>query len=154
MWKFFCGLHAKYLAEQSALSNDEIYTKSFRCIINDNVSTRLACLNMIHCAFESQHLASCSDLLNLVGGTIDVNEIALNPSDCSALGYVLAQAHEEIKKIDFSYCHLGPDGIAAFVQQLESLKGTLPNVDMLRYHYCSIRETISYHKSAQIKSQN
>jgi len=38
-----------------------------------------------------------------------------------------------LKQIDFSYCHLGPDGIAAFVQQLEESKKTLTEVNMLRY---------------------
>lgn len=134
VWKFFCGLHAKNSKEEqeNTPSRSDVYTQSFNSIVAANVSTRLACLNMIHCAFESQWQPSCSDLLVLVGGVIDVKDIALNPSDCSALGYVLAQARKELKKIDFSYCHLGPEGIAAFVQQLEDSKATLTKVDMLR----------------------
>ena len=130
VWKFFCGIHAKNATDQPDIRSDA-YTKSFKCLIADNVYSRLACLNMVHCAFESQFKTSCSDLLVHLNGSIDVKDIALNPSDCSALGFVLAQAYKEIKKIDFSYCHLGHDGIAAFVQQLKELE-SFPEVDMLR----------------------
>ena len=132
VWKFVCGIYAKNA--ESPQSRSDIYTESFRCIIADNVSTRLACLNMVHCAFESQFKQSCSDLLALLNGSIDVMDVALTPSDCSALGYVLAQAHKDVKKIDFSYCHLGHAGIAAFVQQLmKTTDEKLTEVDMLRW---------------------
>ncbi len=131
VWKFFCGIHAKHANPPDFRSN--VYINSFKCIVAKNVYySRLACLSMVHCAFESQFKESCSNLLAHLDGNIDVQDIALNPSDCSALGYVLAQAHKEIRKIDFSYCHLGHDGIAAFVQQLKDLDG-FTKVDMLRY---------------------
>ena len=133
VWKFFCGMHSRNSGE--SLSTNEVFKKAFQLIITDNTSSHLACLNMVHCAFESQNQASCSDLLahDHIKGVINVVDIALNPSDCSALGYVLAKAHEEIKEIDFSYCHLGPDGIAAFVKQLESSDRDLAQVEVLRY---------------------
>lgn len=133
VWKFLCGIHARN-SEDSTSSRDT-FTKTFQGLIAENISTRLACLNMVHCAFESQSQTSCKDLLSLLKGIINVVDIALNPSDCSALGYVLASACKEIKEIDFSYCHLGPPGLAAFVQQLESLKGELTEVNMLRFGF-------------------
>ena len=137
VWKFLCGLYARNTAEDSLAGSNvttrsDTFSKLFQSIIARNVSTRLACLKMVHCAFESRSPDSCSDLLHLIQGVINVIDIALNPSDCSALGYVLAKACKDIKKIDFSYCHLGPDGIAAFVNQLKELKEGLTEVDMLR----------------------
>jgi hypothetical protein len=117
VWKFLCGLHARNAEESTA--NSAVFTESFRCLIAYNISTRLARLNMVHCAFESLSQAPCEHLMSAVDGIVDVMDVALNPSDCSALGYVLNQAGKKSKEVDFSYCHLGPRGIAAFVQQLQ-----------------------------------
>ena len=138
VWKFCCGMYAINSKEaEKPLSSYKSYNQTFSILINGNVSSRedrnrLGVLNMVHCAFESQHQKSCSSLLASLDGAVDVKDVALNPSDCSALGYVLAQGQSEVKTIDFSYCHLGPAGIAAFVQQLESLEGSLTEVNMLR----------------------
>lgn len=131
VWKFLCGIHAR---KKGSISRSDIFATTFQCMIAENTSTRLACLNMVHCAFESQSQASCVDLLSPLDGRIDVMDIALNPSDCSALGYVLANARQEVKQIDFSYCHLGPPGLAAFVQQL---KEKLTEVNLLRSGVCN-----------------
>ena len=134
VWKFLCGLYAKKRMNlNDSLEANDTFSKAFKLIISENVSTRLASVNMMHCAFESLCPVACSDLLNLLGGIIDAVDVALNPSDCSALGYVMAKAPKEVKKVDFSYSHQGPAGIAAFVQQLEKLHGPLPEVDLLRY---------------------
>ena len=143
VWKFFCGIHAKK-AKQPDIRID-VYNESFKRITADNISTRLACLHMVHCAFESQFKESCSVLLAILNGSIDVKDIALNASDCSALGYVLAQARTEVKKIDFSYCHLGHTGIAAFVQQLNTIQEDLTEVDMLRYGSHDSNNVGDYH---------
>lgn len=134
VWKFYCGMCAiNSKANEESLHTNSAYRQSFDAIIAANVNARLAILNMIHCAFESQHQVSCSALLALLNGVVNLQDIALNPSDCSALGFALSQAHQEVKQIDFSYCHLGPAGIAAFVQQLESSDKQLTEVNMLRY---------------------
>ena len=138
VWKFLCGIHARN-AKRTGRRRSDTFAKAFRRIIarsvsadSSDISKRLACLNMAHCAFESQYESFCQDLVALIKGVVNVVDIALNLSDCSALGYVFARAHDKVKKIDFSYCHLGPDGIAAFVQQLEEFSGELTEVDMLR----------------------
>ena len=134
VWKFCCGMYAINSKEDDeSLTTNNAYKQSFNSIIAANVKERLARLNMVHCAFESQHQGSCSALLALLNGVVDLLDVALSPSDCSALGYALSQASHEVKKIDFSYCHLGPAGIAAFVQQLESAGEELTEVNMLRY---------------------
>ena len=128
VWKFLCGLHARKFNNPKA-----VFTQSFQSIIAANVSTHIASLNMVHCAFESQSQVSCSVLMRLLEGDVNMVDIALNPSDCLGLGYVLARAHEEVKKIDFSYCHLGPDGMEAFVQQLKEFDIKLTKVELLRF---------------------
>ena len=127
VWKFFCGLYANETLDESG-----IFPEAFSSIIAENVSTRLGCLSMIHCAFESQRPAACSDLLTLLKGIVDIMGVAVNPSDCSALGYVFANAPKCLKEIDFSYCHLGPEGMAAFVHRLDKLCGSLSEVELLR----------------------
>ncbi len=139
VWKFFCGLYAEKRGKEIARMENlkllnSTFSRAFKFIIACNVSSHLACLSMMHCAFESQYNVSCSDLLILLEGIIDVTDIALNPSDCSALGYVFVNAPDRVKEIDFSYCHLGPAGISAFVQQLEKLRGkSFSEATMLRY---------------------
>ena len=137
VWKFLCGIHARN--SEDSMSGNDTFNKTFQHLITKNMSTRLACLNMVHCAFESQSQTSCLALLSLLNGVIDVMDVALNPSDCSALGYVLASACGESKEIDFSYCHLGPPGLAAFVQQLSASQGDLTKVNTLRYGVSSYR---------------
>ena len=119
VWKFYCGL----------ASTSKIFLESFNAIAKQNVSNRLAILHMMHCAFESQKQEACCHLLDRIDGNVDVKDITLNPSDCSILGYVMTNEAEKVAKLDLSYCHLGPSGIEAFVQQLHQ---PFPNLHMLR----------------------
>ena len=119
VWKFYCGLS----------SNSKIFLESFNAIAKQNVSNRLAILHMMHCAFESQKQKACCHLLEHIDGNVDVKDITLNPSDCSILGYVMTNTAEKVAKLDLSYCHLGPSGIEAFVQQLHQ---PFPNLHLLR----------------------
>lgn len=119
VWKFYCGLSSK----------NSIFLESFDAIAKQNISNRLALLHMLHCAFESQHHEACGHLLEHIRGSIDVQDITLNPHDCSILGYVMANAAENVTELDLSYCHLGPSGIDAFAKQLQC---PLPNLHLLR----------------------
>ncbi len=127
VWKFYCGLSQK----PGVKTSPSFFTKAFHEISNRNVSSerRIASLNMVHCAFESKNVAACVDLVTQLHGRMDVNDISLTPSDCAAVGNVTSSAHSEVNEIDLSYCHIGPEGIGALVDQLEN---TLEAVHLLR----------------------
>lgn len=127
VWKFYCGL-----AHESPT-----FLNSFIAIARQNTSNRLAVLHMMHCAYESTKPESCSSLVALLHGKIDVKDVSLNPSDCSILGYVSTRAYTQVSELDLSYCHIGPEGIEAFVQQLQQLPEPLSNVVTLRYVVCT-----------------
>ena len=122
VWKFYCGL--------SHRSN--MFLSAFAEIAKRNTSNRLAVLHVIHCAYESTEREACENLLELLGGTIDVKHITLNQSDCSVLGYVATKGLQLVTELDLSYCHIGPTGIEAFVQQLQQVPEKLENVKTLR----------------------
>ena len=132
VWIFYCGLANQEIDERKRM-DESVFLRSFDQIASSNDrADRLAVLNMMRCAFESQLSDASIHLLKQLEGNIDVKDITLNPSDCSTLGYVAANAPEQVRDLDLSYCHLGPAGMAALVEQLEHLDGPLPNAVLLR----------------------
>ena len=138
-WKFFCGLHVEKSCDDSELHAKKsesltAFLPSFDIIVNNNLRSGLASLNMVHCAHESQEPLLCSSLLRKLKGELNVKDIKLHTSDCFSIGSVLINAPNDARELDFSYCHFGPPGIAALVQPFkeepESL--TLPKVHTLR----------------------
>ena len=122
VWKFYCGLSCE----------QKIFLNSFKAIIEQNISNRLAVLHMMHCAYESTKVDACQELLDILRGRIDVMDVTLNQSDCAVLGFVVTKAFQLLTQIDLSYCHIGPEGMAAFVEQIQELPEPLENVDTLR----------------------
>ncbi len=127
VWKFYCGLSQKTRVN----SSPSFFTKAFHEISEGLISSqrRIASLTMVHCAFESKNVDACVDLVTQLQGRMDVNDITLTPSDCAAVGKVTSSAHSHVKEIDLSYCHIGPEGIGALVDQLEN---TLEAVQLFR----------------------
>ena len=125
VWKFYCGL------SQKVKSSPGFFNNAFHEISSRNISSdrRIASLNMVHCAFEAKSNDACVDLISQLEGRMDVNDISLTPSDCAAVGKVTSNAHDYVKEIDLSYCHLGPEGIGALVDQLDN---TLDQVHLFR----------------------
>ena len=126
VWKFYCGLSCE----------QKIFLNSFKAIIEQNISNRLAVLHMMHCAYESTKGDACQELLTILQGRIDVMDVTLNQSDCAVLGFVVTKAFKMLTQIDLSYCHIGPEGMAAFVEQIQELPEPLCNVDTLRCVEC------------------
>ena len=125
VWKFYCGLGS------SMKTSHGFFNDAFRAISCRNISRRVAILNMMHCAFESKNIDACVDLVSQLDGILDVKDISLTPSDCVALGTVASRAYDKMKEVDLSYCHLGPDGIQALVEQLDA-EHPLEKVHLLR----------------------
>lgn len=140
VWKFYCGLAS------SMNTSPGFFTKVFHAISCCNISRRVAILNMLHCAFESKKSPACIDLVSQLKGILDVKDISLTPSDCVAMGTVASNAHSEMEEIDLSYCHIGPDGIQALVDQLHN---PLKKVHLLRcvrksffFSHCALKSCI------------
>ena len=121
VWKFYCGLNA--------VKTSRIFADAFRSLTRLNMSDRLGHLHLMHCAFESQKQESCAEVLYQLRGTVDVQDIALNPSDCAALGDVFSKAPLELKELDLSYCHIGPVGIQTLSEKVTQ---ELPKAMLLR----------------------
>lgn len=122
VWKFFCGLYAKKTSSQH-------FTDTFRSLTKLNIFDRLGHLHLVHCAFESRMEEPCAVVLSQLKGSVDVRDIALNPSDCAALGEVFSNAPRELIKLDLSYCHLGPAGIQTLADKVTK---ELPKAMLLR----------------------
>ena len=122
VWKFYCGL--------SHRSN--IFLDAFTSIVEGNKDDRLAVLHMMHCAYEATEAGACSSLMKKLRGIMDVQDVTLNAADCTALGFITAKAPSVVSELDMSYCHIGPEGMEAFVDQIKSV-GILPNVHTLRF---------------------
>ena len=122
VWKFYCGLH-----RQNTSKN--IFNDAFKSLAKRKITDRLGHLHLIHCAFESRETMPCAEVLCQLNGAVDVRDIALNPSDCAALGEVFSNAPQELKQLDLSYCHLGPTGIRTLADKVIN---NLPNTVLLR----------------------
>ena len=110
VWKFYCGLNAK--------KTSTVFADAFKSLTTHNMSDRLGHLHLIHCAFESQKEEQRAEVLHQLEGSVDMRDIALNPSDCAALGEVFSSAPQELKRLDLSYCHIGPVGIQTLSEKV------------------------------------
>lgn len=110
VWKFYCGLNAK--------NTSTIFDEAFKSLTKHNLSDRLGHLHLVHCAFESRMVEPCTEVLCQLEGSVDVRDIALNPSDCAALGEVFSNAPQVLTYLDLSYCHLGPVGIQTLADKV------------------------------------
>ena len=122
VWKFYCGLHAEKTSTK--------FAEAFKSLAEHNLSDRLGHLHLVHCAFESRKEESCAEVLCQLNGSVDVRDIALNPSDCAALGEVFSQAPCNLTYLDLSYCHIGPIGIQTLAEKVTK---PLPKTTLLRY---------------------
>ena len=121
VWKFYCGLHAEKTSTK--------FTDAFKSLAERNLSDRQGHLHLVHCAFESKKEESCAEVLSQLKGAVDVRDIALNPSDCAALGEVFSKASSHLTYVDLSYCHLGPVGIQTLAEKVTK---DLPKTTLLR----------------------
>ena len=126
VWKFFCGL------SRNSIHFSELYRKLLDQQKITKKYNRIAIVHMMHCAYESKVDSTCTELVECLGGVINVRDLTLDSSDCSVLGYVTSKASNIVTEYDLSYCHIGPTGTAALAKQLEELDKPMPKVKTLR----------------------
>ena len=108
VWKFYCGM-TQFSDEQKMHNFEQLYEKS-----KDDV------LLQLHCAHESQQDSLCTHIVKSYDSTIILDKQSLNPADFTALGYVLVHSNVPISKLAITSCHIGPEGLSAFVKAINS----------------------------------
>ena len=74
-------------------------------------------LLLLHCAFESQCVDTCSTLGNKLNSSIDLRHQNLTASDTSAVGYLMCTY--PIKDLDLYECWCGDNGVEALINQFD-----------------------------------
>ena len=127
VWKFYCGM-TQFSDEQKMFNFKQLFEKT-----QSNV------LLQLHCAYESQQNILCTHVTESHDSTIVLDSQSLNPSDFTALGYVLTHSNVPATELTITSCHIGPEGLSALVKAIElplkSLKAL--RCDLLAL-YCTV----------------
>jgi hypothetical protein len=122
VWKFYCGVgkcsHENFelLLSKTAPAYKKYQTQSM--------------LLQLHCCYESQQEWTCTRVMNTYDSSIKLSKQSLNPSDMTALGYVISHSETPLKKLVISSCYVGPEGLTALAMEL---KEKLPALEVWRY---------------------
>ena len=118
VWKFYCGM-TQFSEEQKMHNVEQLFEK-----------TKYDILLQLHCAHESQQDILCTHTVKLYGKKIVLNSSSLNPSDFTALGYVLTHSNVPATELTITSCNIGPEGISALAKAINTSSLTLKT---LRY---------------------
>ena len=123
VWKYFCGLgkcslenFIALLKETKAESDEDVVRKPRSRKDSKVVSNTLLHL---HCAFESQNETMCTKVVDTYDSNISLHNQTLNPSDMTALGYVIANSKTPLKQLTLASCRLGPEGLSALLMEIK-----------------------------------
>ena len=107
VWKYFCGIG------KCSLNNFEKLLKETESEVVSNTLLHL------HCAFESQNETMCTQVVDTYDSNISLCYKTLNPSDMTALGYVIANSKTPLKELTLASCRLGPEGLSALLMEIK-----------------------------------
>ena len=131
VWKYFCGLGKcsleNFLALLKETKAEDVVRKRRSRKDSEAVSNTLLHL---HCAFESQNKTMCTKVVNNYNSNISLHNQTLNPSDMTALGYVIANSKTPLKQLALASCRLGPEGLSALL--METKDDCLLSIETLR----------------------
>ena len=131
VWKYFCGIgkcsldNFEKLLKETKESDEDVVRKPHSRKDSEVVSNTLLHL---HCAFESHKEAMCTKVVETYDCNISLHNQTLNPSDMTALGYVIANSKTPLKQLALASCRLGPEGLSALLMEI---KDSLP-IETLR----------------------
>ena len=114
MWKFFCGISKCSLETFKLLldKTSEVQRKNSKKELSNT-------LLQIHCAYESQQEEMCSQVVETYSCNISLHNQSLNPSNMTALGYVVVNSKPHLKELSLTSCHIGPECLSALVAGIE-----------------------------------
>ena len=121
--KFFCGLTK--LRTDGAL-------KCFQSIISGAPPCTLLHL---HCTYESQNEVACQTIISACNGVLCLKKENVNPSDSSAIGFIIANTGVKLYGIDLDSCHIGQESLATLAELNLS---DLCNLKTLRWVVCKL----------------
>ena len=97
--KFLCGL-TQFKSESDLMC--------FRTIISGAPPCTLLHL---HCTYESQSEVACQTLISICNGVLRLKKEYLNPSDSSAIAFIIANTGVTFHEINFDSCHIGQESL-------------------------------------------
>ena len=113
VWKFYCGM-TQFTDEQKMHAFEQLFEK-----------TKYDLLHQLHCAHESQQDNLCTHVIKSIDLAVTLNKKSLNPSDFTALGYVLTHSNVPATELAITSCHIGPEGLAALVKEINEFSLSL-----------------------------
>ena len=97
--KFMCGL---------VKLKSECDLKCFQSIISGAPPCTLLHL---HCTYESQSEVACQTLVSTCNGVLHLKKEYLNPSDSSAIAFIIANTGVMLHEINLDSCHIGQESL-------------------------------------------
>ena len=103
VWKFFCGL---------------VDFRNHVTKFNQLMKYAHSNLSRVHYAFESQQSCTCNSVVQSEGTSrLSYYRCSLNPTDFTAIGYVLSSSTYPIRELVLNNCEFGQEGIDAFLKE-------------------------------------
>ena len=131
VWKFYCGM-TQFSDEERMLNFKQLFEKT-----QSNV------LLQLRCAHESQQDILCTHVIEIHHSSIVLDETSLNPSDFTALGYVLNHSIVPPTELAITSCHIGPEGLSALVKAMEFPLSSLKTLRYLNAPMCVLLHEIN-----------
>ena len=149
VWKYFCGIGKCSLDNFEKLLKE---TKDEGAVHKPRGRKKVVSNTLLHlhCAFESQNEMMCTRVVETYDSNISLHNQTLNPSDMTALGYVIANSKTPLKQLALASCHLGPEGLSALLMEIKD-DCSLP-IETLRYNCAYITITSRVYISALVCS--
>ena len=97
--KFLCGL---------TQLKSECDLKCFQSIISGAPPCTLLHL---HCTYESQSEIACQTLVSICNGVLHLKKEYLNPSDSSAIAFIIANTGVMLHEANLDSCHIGQESL-------------------------------------------
>lgn len=132
VWKYLCGIGGCSLQNFKVLMGE---TKD-ESVVSQRRGQKKVASNMLlhlHCAFESQKESMCTQVVDTYDSKILLCNQTLNPSDMTALGYVIVNSKTPLKELGIVSCRLGQEGLSALMMEIKDSSSL--EVETLRYCY-------------------
>ena len=124
VWKFYCGIG------KCSRENFQLFLNKTKTTLKKDQTHSM--LLHLHCCCESQKKWICTWVMSAHDSCIKLSKQSLNPSDMTALGYVMSHSETPLKKLVISSCYVGPEGLTALAMEIRECALGL---EVLRYNY-------------------
>ena len=130
VWKFYCGIG------KCSHENFELLSSKIQTTIKKYQTQSM--LLHLHCCYESQKEWTCTHIVNTYYSCIKLSKQSVNPSDMTALGYVMSRSETPLKKLVISSCYVGPEGLSALAMEIRENALALELLRYVQVYTCSL----------------